>query len=508
MGCYEQYSLSVGVSKLWDDGGNNRTRIRIYVNVYAGCWYYQNYGTDAYVHIDTGGAVVDDYGTNHGTSWTPWSIARPTQTSLNGNNQWTGIWSGDYWLYHDANGYVSYRVYGSFESWGTYGTPTLTADTNWTTSGMSDYDRSAYAPAMGTTTRDSTTSATIRYTQNGSVNNSPTTYVVQRATDSGFANVDKTWTNPATTFTDSTLNANTTYWYRAYAYGNEGGNKFSPTSVGPLYGEPTVPQSVSATQISTANDRVSVSFYAPSYGGNLQSYTITRNGTPSKEITEITSSPFIDTDANLVPGNSYTYSIKAVGSAFTGPNATTASVTAPGTPYAPTSAPSISNIGLNMTVVSAAVSGNGGVAINSANANEGYFIQYQLADTLAGTYGYGGTAGAWSPAIKMSDQTNRSHTYSSMTPAKYYKFRTYAANTVTKASDNTTNIAYPHINSTYTSGVNFATNSTGYFLAAGGKRYDGSAWIPTQSAKRYDGAAWQPLTIARRFDGTNWVPLS
>jgi hypothetical protein len=43
---------------------------------------------------------------------------------------------------------------------------------------------------------------------------------------------------------------------------------------------------------------------------------------------------------------------------------------------------------------------------------------------------------------------------------------------------------------------------------AGGKRWDGTKWVPTTIAKRFDGTNWVNLTIAKRFDGTNWVNLT
>jgi hypothetical protein len=306
---------------------------------------------------------------------------------------------------------------------------------------------------------------------------------------------------------NQTVDANTTYYFRMYAQGDSGSAKYSSV-YGPYHGKPTTPGIGTPSQVASTSKRISVPFSGPGYvGSGITSYTATRSGTPAKTITGISSTPFFDNDSNLIPGNSYTYSIVANTSAYTSDSSgISASVIAPGIPYAPTSEPTIANVGLDITITSAQVSGNGGVAINTSNANEGYFVQYQLADTIDGTYGYDGVSNAWSPAVKMSNQTTRSHTYSLMTPAKFYKFRTYAANPVIYGSDGSTRLYYPHNSSTYT--ANFATNSTGFFLAAGGKRWTGTEWIPTATAKRWDGSQWVAFNIAKRWDGNQWTPLS
>lgn len=417
--------------------------------------------------------------------------------------------SGTFDVAHDTSGArsVAYRIIFN----GAGGSPLGNSDSGFQTLTLTDFDRSANTPYYNKITRTSATNIDVEYARTGSVNG-PTTYVLERAT-----NAEMTANYTTVSEGNQTVDANTTYYYRMYAYGDEGGYKYSGV-YGPYHGQPKQPESITPTNPTNSEDRIVVPFSGPSYvGSGISSYTITRSGTnsdgsTSKVFTGITTTPFIDTDSIKVPGNPYNYTIQALTSAGTGypaytSNGTTSSnVTSAGPPYSPPSVPTVSSLGLSITVTSSAVTANGGIAINTANTNEGYFVQYQLADTLNGTYGYNGTAGAWSPAVKMSDQTNRQHTYSSMTPAKYYKFRTYAANPVIYGSNGSTQLYYPHNNLTYT--ANFATTSTGYFLAAGGKRFDGTNWIPTQTAKRFDGTNWVPLTIAKRFDGTNWVPLS
>lgn len=79
-----------------------------------------------------------------------------------------------------------------------------------------------------------------------------------------------------------------------------------------------------------------------------------------------------------------------------------------------------------------------------------------------------------------------SYTYTNLTAGLSYLFAGYAVNS-----------------------VGYSTNTTDtIFVPAGGKRYDGAAWISTATAKRYDGSAWQSLTTAKRYDGSTWVDLS
>lgn len=81
-----------------------------------------------------------------------------------------------------------------------------------------------------------------------------------------------------------------------------------------------------------------------------------------------------------------------------------------------------------------------------------------------------------------------SYTFSGLTPGKTYTFRAYTNN----ADGQSTGFAY----------------SSPVFLPSGGKRYDGSSYIATQTAKRYDGSTWQTIVTAKRYDGSSWVNLS
>lgn len=469
-----------------DEPWNNRSVGHVRVYLYSTNQYFVNWIGDAYLDVNGGRAQT-----------------KSERFSMSGTNSNIQILEWDGYIGHNSAGEASFYAYAYFNipNGASYTPRGLWADAS---IALANYDRSAKTPSYNNITRTSATNVYVTHSYAGSYYG-PTTYVLERATNAAMSENYFNFSEG-----NQTVDANTSYWYRMYAYGDEGGAKYSGV-YGPYYGQPTAPSLGTPTRSAIGQKRISVPITPPSYiGSGISSYTITRTGPGSttKVFTNVTSSPFIDTDADLVPGTSYTYTATASSSAYTSTSSTSsASVIAAGIPYAPTSQPTVSNNGLDVTVVSSAISGNGGVDIVSANANEGYFVQYQLADTLDGTYGYLGVVGAWSPAVKMSDQISRRHTYQLMSPAKFYKFRVYAANTVIYGSNaSNPQLYYPHNNNSYT--ANFATTTTGYFLAAGGKRWDGNEWIPTETAKRYDGDNWIPLTIAKRYDGDIWVPLS
>lgn len=77
--------------------------------------------------------------------------------------------------------------------------------------------------------------------------------------------------------------------------------------------------------------------------------------------------------------------------------------------------------------------------------------------------------------------------YANLPAAKTYTFRAYATN------------------STGSSGY---TESASVYIAAGGKRWTGSAFTATATAKRWDGTAWVDITSAKRWTGSAWTDLS
>lgn len=133
-------------------------------------------------------------------------------------------------------------------------------------------------------------------------------------------------------------------------------------------------------------------------------------------------------------------------------------------PSAPSSVTAVVNVDKTITVTVNGVSSPAGAAT--------YYVSY--------SQNGGGFTGTQSGSSNV-------FTFSGLTPGSNYVFRAYATN-----SD----------------GTGSSVDSSSTFLPSGGKRYDGTNFVSTQTAKRYDGTTWQTITTAKRYDGTTWQNLS
>jgi len=139
---------------------------------------------------------------------------------------------------------------------------------------------------------------------------------------------------------------------------------------------------------------------------------------------------------------------------------------------APT-APSVSTAlnGTNVTVT------RGTSTTDSQERIVGYVVQRR--ESVDGT-----TWGSWANNITLST-TTFTHTYTGLTPGKYYQFRVYANNDV----------------------VSSEATVSGTILIPSITRYTGTAFIAPDNLKRYDGSAWQNITQVKRWNGTSWVTI-
>ena len=92
----------------------------------------------------------------------------------------------------------------------------------------------------------------------------------------------------------------------------------------------------------------------------------------------------------------------------------------------------------------------------------------------------------WLGSVETMDGS-RQFTYVGLDGGKSYKFRTRAVNA---------------------DGNGAFTESALTFIPAGGKRWNGSAWVVTTTAKRWTGSAWTDIQTAKRWSGSAWVDLS
>lgn len=74
---------------------------------------------------------------------------------------------------------------------------------------------------------------------------------------------------------------------------------------------------------------------------------------------------------------------------------------------------------------------------------------------------------------------------SAISPGSNHVFRVYATN---QSAD----------------GAGASADSASIFVTAGGRIYNGTAWVPTVTARIYNGTAWVPIATARIYDGTTW----
>jgi len=163
-------------------------------------------------------------------------------------------------------------------------------------------------------------------------------------------------------------------------------------------------------------------------------------------------------------------------SQFTSPNVFTFSGGFQGTfswytvPTAPATI-TVARTGRNVLVTATASSSDGGESI------DGYRAQFR--SSVDGV--------TWSAWGNLQSLVSFQYTYENLTPALFYEFRVYAINAA---------------------GSSAARTSAAVFVPAGGKRWDGSAWVATSLAKRWDGSAWTDIQTAKRWSGSAWVDLS
>lgn len=524
---YGSYTLYLDVWTGDNPGGNGST---VYWNAFLhkdlASGYAYNLNNDTWFYCYVNGVQAEFYGGYDFRS--PNNYAGATR----------GISSGSTYIGHNANGTQAITVRLAMSGPG----PLTSGDTGWQTFTMSDYDTRVNTPNTPSVSRTADGTSITMSTATSTNNNGPNAdyfhwyYSTDNSSWVYLAQTNPTSTN-ATSFTWNQTgngnngispNPNTLYYFRAYAHNGDNTHNSgwtAPSGSNYAYGVPGAPTALTATRSTTDSGKINLSWTAPSNTqGGITGYDIFIGDTYVETTTSTSFASIKSTyaGAELTPGTSYTYRVAAKNAVNTSstnistlaysvtPSGSAVTAMAPGIPNAPTGSLVLTKVGRNVTVDSESTGSNNGVSINIYQANQGYFVQYQSALTQNGTYGYGGTAGAWSPAIKMSNQTDFKHTYELLPAALWYKFRVYAANTVVN-NKNGSAAFYPHLG--YSS-ANFLTTSSGIFVSAGGKRKRSASetnpntYQPTETAKRYGVEGSPPLsqtvkywdlTTAKRF---------
>lgn len=175
------------------------------------------------------------------------------------------------------------------------------------------------------------------------------------------------------------------------------------------------------------------------------------------------------TFTDLAPGASYRFRSQARTDRGWGPFADIGgSVTIPTVPSAPASVTPGQSSGLDVPVTVAASASNGGEPVSS------YTLQWS-----------NNNGSSWSSPVTVTAGTP--YTFTNLQPGLNYLFRAYSTNAI---------------------GDSATTTSSPYFLTAGGKRWDGTAWQVGTISRRWDGTSWVNITTARRWNGTEWVVLT
>lgn len=462
------YSLGSSAGVGATDEANNQSRIdwsiTLYVSNTAFQYYYEYGGLDV-THL---GRV--------------WQIDGRHDNVRTGSN--TTLAASSSWVRHDAKGelaniYTSGYYHAGSSSNG-YGGPYATGDLSSSSgpAGTSNFNVSPKPPYYTNITRNADpTVFTIAYADTGAYNtgNAPT-YTLEYAEDYNMSVGYGTMGSGQV----GGFNANKTYYFRMYAT-NPDGTKYSGV-YGPYWGQPSAPYNVTGTRSTTTAGAINVTWSKPT---NVQSgidyYHLYRNGSYVTQVNGGDTLSYLDT--GLTRGSTHTYQVYAHTSGYwSNVSNTSTAAMAPGIPSIPGTPTVSSKVGRTLTLNSTRGSTDYGNTISE------YRIQLSTDN--------GSTWKGWNNSTKAftADGTyntldsSGNFTYQLLTPALTYRWRAYAVNSIGTGD--------------------VATTSSGTFVGAGGKRWDGSTWNPTIISKRYDGTNWVDLSIAKRFDGTNWVDLT
>jgi hypothetical protein len=227
--------------------------------------------------------------------------------------------------------------------------------------------------------------------------------------------------------------------------------------------KPGAPSSVTASRSGTSYTVFSGSVSSPA-GTPTYFVQLSQNGGAFTSQNTMTNQQF--TYTGLAKGSTYVFRCWATNSDGTGPFTNSTSFYVPTEPLAPASLTVSAPSGRSVTVT-AGTAPNGGAAIT------GYFVQFST-----------NNGSTWSTAQAM---TNQQFTYTNLDGGISYLFRAYAVNEM---------------------GNGTPATSTSVFVPSGGKRWDGTDFVPTNVSRRWDGSSWINLTTTKRWDGAEWVNLA
>lgn len=444
----------------------------------VGGWSSQ--GTDAwnnYSSVSAGGTVYTDaYTSFWGQSSTgyvniggaEYAIGGPG--TLNKSSSWS--WSASRGYGHDVNGYrgdvgTSVRFIAHGYPW----------DSGWRgtgTQGAIDFDRSPNAPATPTLSSRNRGTVSLSTSSGGRKNQGPEEdYLHWYIGGPGETTAPTYWTQTGWSASRSDLTPTSTYYFKAYAHNSDGWS--SPSGVITVYGVPVTPSTPSVVRSTTTSGQINISWTAPSSNLPITQYSINRDG---EFWTSTTSTSISD---NQTRGTTHSYTITAQNASGLSDASSSASAMAPGVPSIP-GVPTVANkVGRTLTINSTKG------AMDYGNTISEYRIQLST-DNGVTWKGWNNTTQSFTATDTYNVlDSSGNFTYSLLTPALTYKWRVYAMNSVGTGD--------------------YATTAVGTFVSAGGRRWNGSAWVPTENVKRWDGSQWVDTTVAKRWNGSAWDNL-
>jgi hypothetical protein len=330
------------------------------------------------------------------------------------------------------------------------------------TQGALNYDRSPSDPTFASTTRSG---RSIAVTVNAVSSPASTAqYSITRSQDGGGYGDARTSSTRGATYASLALGS--TQRFQVVVSNSDGS---SSTATSGLTSIPNVPGSPSVSvSAPTARNRTVTAGVSPDNGATVTRYWVAAssdNGaTWFSAVTMDGSRQY--TFTGLTPGGVYKFRVFSENEMGNSAFSTSESYTIPTVPDPPTVSATTPS-GRKLTV-SAGVSDSGGATVT------GYFVQSSLDE---------GTT--WSSPQSLT--VERTFAFSDLRGGATYLFRVYSTNEVGPSEFTTTNPI---------------------FVTSGGRRWDGSAWVPVTIFKRWTGSAWVDVTIAKRWTGSVWADLS
>jgi len=355
-----------------------------------------------------------------------------------------------------VTGATGYAIYRNTSASGTYTSVTSTSSTSYTNTGLSAnttyyYKVSAYngsvesaqspyysattmpgAPSSVTATAASSSSITVSWL---SVTGA-TGYKVYRSTSYNGL-YDSVGTTTSTSFTNTGLSANTTYYYKVSAYNSSGASSQSSYDYATTpIAIPAVPSGVSATAASSSSITVSWSSVTGATGYKIYRSTI-YNGTYDSVGTTTSSTSF--TNTGLSSNTTYYYKVSAYNSSGA------SSMSSYAYAMTPLSTPS-------SVTATAASSSSITVSWSSVTGASGYAV-YRSTSAF-GTYSY----------VTSTSYTSYTDTYLSSGTTYYYKVSAYNSDYVESSQSSytyaTTPLAIPSVPSGVSASVASSSSIT------------------------------------------------